>query len=311
MLDGPGVTQDEDTLLGRALRALNDPPVLISGGLESSTAALPFTAIAWAVRWRTDALAAAGLQPPGPDWTLDDFRDACAALSALAASGRIKGLLGALAPRPDAVADAGPWGGCRMAGEAVAVEFRGLCRSFGGRQAVRDLDLQVPVGSVFGFLGPNGAGKTTTVRMMLGMLAPTAGTIRVLGLDPVRGGARGDGRAPRSGGTLRPADGSPEPGVGRARCRPSPARAHPPGGGGAAARGAVGPPAPTAFRATGMRQKLGVARALLADPRLIVLDEPMAALDPANIVMVRDLLLSLAQEGGRTIFLCTLQLDEA
>jgi len=60
-----------------------------------------------------------------------------------------------------------------------------------------------------------------------------------------------------------------------------------------------------------MRQKLGVARALLADPRLIVLDEPMAALDPANIVMVRDLLLSLAQEGGRTIFLCTLQLDEA
>ena len=60
-----------------------------------------------------------------------------------------------------------------------------------------------------------------------------------------------------------------------------------------------------------MRQKLGVARALLADPRLIVLDEPMAALDPANIVMVRDLLLSLAQEGGRTIFLCTHQLDEA
>ena len=196
-----------------------------------------------------------------------------------------------------------------------AVVCRGLSRSFRGRNAVVDLDLEVPTGGVFGFLGPNGAGKTTTVRMMLGLLPPTAGTVRVLGMDPVAEGSRvrsatavvldqtglydrltawqnlefaarvarldGAERTRRAEAALRRADlwdrrGDPVSGFSR-----------------------------------GMRQKLGLARALLGEPQLLVLDEPTAALDPANIVMVRDLLVSLAQEGGRTIFLCTHQLDEA
>lgn len=90
--------------LDAALRAANfDPTVLASGSLEpfvlqGHTIALPFTAIPWAVQWRTDAFTAAGLPSPSPDWAFDDFRDACAALSSLAASGRVKGLQGALAP---------------------------------------------------------------------------------------------------------------------------------------------------------------------------------------------------------------------
>jgi len=69
--------------------------------------------------------------------------------------------------------------------EAMAVECHDLTRRFGSREAVAGLAFSVPHGSVFGFLGPNGAGKTTTVRMMVGMLRPSQGSIRVLGKDPI------------------------------------------------------------------------------------------------------------------------------
>jgi ABC-2 type transport system ATP-binding protein len=73
--------------------------------------------------------------------------------------------------------------------ERSAIECHGVKRQFGARVAVSDLDLTVPRGSVFGFLGPNGAGKTTTVRLLVGMLRPTAGTIQVLGKNPLGDGA--------------------------------------------------------------------------------------------------------------------------
>jgi ABC-2 type transport system ATP-binding protein len=195
------------------------------------------------------------------------------------------------------------------------VVCRGLTRAFGSRLALDHLDLEVPTGSVFGFLGPNGAGKTTTVRLLLGILRPTAGEVRVLGLDPVRDGER-----------LRSQCGVVLDQVGLYERLTAWQNLE------LAARIARIPPAERARRveaalrrvdlwdrrsdrvsaySKGMRQKLGVARALLAEPRLLILDEPTSGLDPENIVMLRELLLSLAQEGGRTIFLCTHLLDEA
>ncbi len=202
-----------------------------------------------------------------------------------------------------------------MAAAGPAVLCRRLSRSFQGRNAVLDLDLEVPAGAVFGFLGPNGAGKTTTVRMLLGLLPPTAGTVAVLGMDPVAEG----GRVRAATGVVLDQTGLYDrltawqnlefagrvarlDGAERAR------RVE-------AALRRVDLWDRRADRVSGfsrgMRQKLGLARALLSEPRLLVLDEPTAALDPANIVMVRELLVSLAQEGRRTIFLCTHQLDEA
>ena len=196
-----------------------------------------------------------------------------------------------------------------------AVQFRALSRSFGGRSAVSGLDLEVQAGSVFGFLGPNGAGKTTTVRMMLGLLPPSAGSVRVFGLDPVREGER-----------VRAATGVLPDAVGlydRLTARQNLEF-------GARISGLAGARRATAVDAAlrrvdlwerrgdrvsgfskGMRQKLGIARALLCEPPLLILDEPTSGLDPGNIVMLRDLLLSLVQEGGRTIFMCTHQLAEA
>ncbi len=197
----------------------------------------------------------------------------------------------------------------------AAIVCRGLSRSFGPRLAVDGLDLEVEAGSVFGFLGPNGAGKTTTVRLMLGLLAPTAGRIEVLGLNPVTQGER----LRASAGVLLDQVGLYDRLSARQNLElaariarlPTPQRA-------ARIEGALRRvdlwdrrDERVSGYSRGMRQKLGIARALLAEPRLLVLDEPTAALDPANIKMVRDLLLALTQEGGRTIFLCTHHLDEA
>lgn len=204
-----------------------------------------------------------------------------------------------------------------MNGHAVecAVECNGLSRRFGARAAVSDLTFNVPRGTVFGFLGPNGAGKTTTVRMMVGMLRPSAGSIRVLGLDPL---SHGELVRSRCGVMLD--------NVGLYERLSASQNLH------FAARVARLGTVERRQRveealhrvelwdrrndrvsgfSKGMRQKLGLARALIAEPEMLILDEPTAGLDPSNIVMVRDLLMSLAQESGRTIFLCTHLLAEA
>lgn len=199
--------------------------------------------------------------------------------------------------------------------DTQAVECQGLSRRFGARAAVSDLELKVPRGEVFGFLGSNGAGKSTTVRMMVGMLRPSAGSVRVLGLDPILQGDQVRSRC----GVMLDNVGLYDRLTARqnlqftakvARLSASEGRQR----------------IEEALRqvdlwerrddkvsgfSKGMRQKLGLARALISEPEILILDEPTAGLDPANIVMVRELLVSLAQESGRTIFLCTHLLAEA
>ena len=193
--------------------------------------------------------------------------------------------------------------------EAV-LETRGLSKSYGSRQAVRSLDLSVGQGEIFGFLGPNGAGKTTTIRMALGLIRPTAGTVEVLGQDVARNRKR---VLPRVGALVE----SPALYLymsGRDNLK---AVADVLGGVPAArideVLGTVGLADRQRDRvksySLGMKQRLGLAIALLNDPDLLILDEPANGLDPAGVVEMRDLLRSLAAQG-KTIFISSHVLSE-
>ena len=199
--------------------------------------------------------------------------------------------------------------------ESGAIVFRRVTKRFHERTAVADMDLEIATGSVFGLLGPNGAGKTTAVRLMLGILEPTTGEIRVLGLDPVRDGTRMRAQC----GVVLDQVGLYE----RLTAEQNLEFGARLGGIGASDRHRRIQAAlervdlwdrrkdRVSGFSKGMRQKLGLARALITEPRILILDEPTSGLDPENIVLLRELLLSLAAEGGRTIVLCTHLLDEA
>ncbi len=186
----------------------------------------------------------------------------------------------------------------RSAGGGPALQARGLVKRYGAITAVDDVDLTVSPGSVTGYLGPNGAGKTTTLRMMLGLIRPDAGAVRLFGRDPLVDGVRaldgvagfveapcfypylsgrtnlelvaaldGDGAAARIDGALETVE--------------LVARAGDKVGG----------------YSHGMRQRLGLAGALLRDPRLLILDEPATGLDPGGMRDMRALIRRLADEG--------------
>jgi ABC-2 type transport system ATP-binding protein len=190
------------------------------------------------------------------------------------------------------------------------IETVGLTKRFGDRTAVDRVELRVPRGSAFGYLGPNGAGKTTLIRMLLGLTRPSAGTMRLLGrpvpaeraLAPARVGAIVE--EPRfldylSGReNLRVVAAAREPAA-HGRIDAALARV------GLAARAGDR----VATYSQGMRQRLGVARALLADPELLLLDEPMNGLDPAGILEMRQMMHALVAEG-RTVLLSSHLLDE-
>ncbi|MFC9354598.1 ABC transporter ATP-binding protein [Arthrobacter sp. NPDC057013] len=180
--------------------------------------------------------------------------------------------------------------------------------------AVNSIDLAVPRGSVFGFLGPNGSGKTTTIRMMLGLAAPTAGEVKVLGLDMPRQldevlprvGALVEGPAfyPFLSGAanlhrLDAADRHATPSTRSARV------------GEALERVGLSHAARKKVRAysLGMKQRLGIANALLARRELLVLDEPTNGLDPQGTREVRNLVRSLAADGA-TVFVSSHLLAE-
>ena len=191
-----------------------------------------------------------------------------------------------------------------------AIEASGLTKRFGGRLAVDNVELRVPRGSAFGYLGPNGAGKTTLIRMLLGLTGTTAGRMSLLGRRLPE--ERRDALArvgsiveePRFHGHLSGRENLTI--VAAAREREAHGRID-----GALARAGLADRAGEKVKrySQGMRQRLGVARALLADPELLILDEPTNGLDPAGIHEFRAMIHGFVAEG-RTVLLSSHLLDE-
>jgi ABC-2 type transport system ATP-binding protein len=195
------------------------------------------------------------------------------------------------------------------AADAPPIEVRGLVKRYGQLTAVAGVDLTVGAGDVYGYLGPNGAGKTTSLRMMLGLIRPTEGTVRLFGRDPMESvraldGVAGFVEAPtfypylsarRNLELLAAFDGGGAPArIDRALDTVElQDRAGDKVGG----------------YSHGMRQRLGIAAALLRDPKLMLLDEPATGLDPAGMRDMRVLVKRLA-EDGMTVLLSSHLLGE-
>ena len=194
--------------------------------------------------------------------------------------------------------------------DPFAIEAVGLAKCYGPVHAVSDVSLRVRPGEIYGFLGRNGAGKTTTIRMLLGLVRPTAGAVSIFGiplrddrtraLSPV--GCLVETAAAYPNLTVqenldlqRRLTGAPASSVEQVILR-------------------LGLEEYRARRAgrlsLGNKQRLSLARAMLHSPRLLILDEPANGLDPAGIVEIRGLLRGLADRDGVTIFLSSHQLDQ-
>ncbi len=200
-----------------------------------------------------------------------------------------------------------------MTADAFAIRSESLSKTFGRGSAaiaaVKDLNLEVETGQVYGFLGPNGAGKTTTIRMLMDLIRPNSGRAEIFGRD-----VRSAGALKRVGGLVEgPAfygylsgrrnlevlartadDYRPE------RIRGLLEQV------GLAARARQ----PVSGYSMGMKQRLGVAAALMGDPDLVILDEPTNGLDPAGIQEMRGFIRGLAKERGKTVFLSSHLLNE-
>jgi len=181
------------------------------------------------------------------------------------------------------------------------IDTHALTRRYGEAiVAVDSLDLRVRRGEVYGFLGPNGAGKTTTLRMLLGLVRPTSGSAAVLGEPP------GAPAGLRRIGAMVEAPAFYPYLSGRDNLRVLARRGGVPEDRVTTVLAQVDLGARAGDRATtysmGMKQRLGVAAALLKDPELLILDEPTNGLDPAGMAEMRDFIRSLAQ-GGRTVLL--------
>jgi ABC-type multidrug transport system ATPase subunit len=180
------------------------------------------------------------------------------------------------------------------------LEIRDLTKKYGQLAAVDGVSLSVHRGEVFGFLGPNGAGKTTTLRMLLGLIRPTSGEAAVLGARP------GDPKSLRRIGSLIEGPGFYPYLTGRTNLQTMARYAGVPASSIGPALAAVG----LADRAgdkfgsysLGMKQRLGVAAALLKDPELVILDEPTNGLDPQGMRDMRELIVDLGRQG-RTVIL--------
>ncbi len=191
---------------------------------------------------------------------------------------------------------------------AIAIEFRGLAKSFGDIEAVQNLDIKIPRGQICGYLGPNGAGKTTTVKMATGMIAPTSGTALINGIDVVESPIQTKlmiGVVPETGAlyeNLTPIEYltlvgrlyhlEPDAALEKAEeflrlfgIADSSERMM------------------TGF-SRGMKQKVLISAALLHNPDVLFLDEPLAGLDANTALILKELLRELASQG-KTVFYCS------
>ena len=191
-----------------------------------------------------------------------------------------------------------------------AIQTRGLTRRFAGRVAVDDLSMTVPAGSVYGFLGRNGAGKTTTLKLLLGLLRPDVGEIRIDGIDITRdriGAARRVGALLEAHGFYPNLSGQQNIDLAR-RLLDLPAseidRVLELTGLGEHRHRRV------SDYSLGMRQRLGLARAMLGSPPVLLLDEPSNGLDPEGIVSMRGFLRELPARSGATVLVCSHLLSE-
>jgi ABC-2 type transport system ATP-binding protein len=186
-----------------------------------------------------------------------------------------------------------------------------LTKSFGSRMAVSDVSFELSAGEVFGFLGPNGAGKTTTIRMLVGLARPDRGKVRIRGLDLTRDFSRAMGHV---GCIVESPDLYPYL-TGRenllhfARMLPDGAIERIPDLARLVALEERMDDKVSTY-SLGMRQRLGIAQALLGEPDLLILDEPANGLDPAGIREIRRLVRSLAQERGIGVFVSSHLLSE-
>ncbi len=192
----------------------------------------------------------------------------------------------------------------------IVIQTRNLIKEFGRHRAVDALNLEIEAGQVYGFLGPNGAGKSTTIRMLLNLMHPTSGEMHIFGKDPRRDPTilRQIG-ALVEGATFYPyltgwdnlmVVGNSHGGFNSERAKQLVSFVN------------LTDAMNVHVRAysTGMKQRLGIAAALLNDPKLVILDEPTNGMDPAGIREIRSFIRSLAHEKGKTVFLTSHLLGE-
>ena len=191
-----------------------------------------------------------------------------------------------------------------------AIILEHICKRLGGREILKDVSFTVKQGNIFGYLGPNGAGKTTTIRILLGLLKVTSGKAFILGQDVSKDEAR------RKVGFVLEADGLYDNLTAHENldyyCQiysVSPAQKRIEEmlwlvGLSDRARDKV------STYSKGMRQRLALARAMVHNPDILILDEPTAGIDPSGQIEVRQIILDLAHKEGKTIFLSSHNLDE-
>lgn len=193
-------------------------------------------------------------------------------------------------------------------GRAMELEVRGLTKTFGAVMAVQDVSFRAPAGQVTGLLGPNGSGKTTTLRAALGLVKPTAGTVLIGGLA-----YRNLPTPRRAVGAMLEATGFHPGRRARGHLRVLAAAAGLPDRRVDEVLDLVGLTEAAHRRvkgfSLGMKQRLGLASALLGDPQVLLLDEPANGLDPAGIAWLRGLLRGMANQG-RTVVVASHVLGE-
>lgn len=192
----------------------------------------------------------------------------------------------------------------------MVIQTNGLTFSFGSQPVVKSLSLQVPEGSIYGFLGPNGAGKTTTIKLLLNLLKSQAGDIRIFGLDyehhreeilsqigslieqpAIYGHLTGRENLLNRALLLQLPESRVDEMLKLVRLSQSAQRK-------------------ASNYSLGMKQRLGIALALLSDPKLLLLDEPTNGLDPNGIIEIRELLIRLVTEHKKTVFISSHLLAE-